>query len=310
MSLNDRVLRSAKPWDKAYRLADGGGLYMEVSPAGGKWWRWKYRFGGKEKRLSLGVYPDVSRKAAREGRETQRQQLSAGIDPGEARKAGKRSPRREPRASRPLRKSGTRSSHRGGSPATATASPDVWRRTCSRGSASDRSQKSERRTCANRSAPDREPWHAGDGPPGEAELRAGVPLRRQAVAILHELEPLTIRATAARPDAPRYGFPGAQSHERPMSENAVLAALRRMGYAKEETTGHGFRSMASTLVHEQGWNHQAVERQLAHAERNAASVVYNFAEHLPERHKMMQAWADYLDALKASANVIPLFKRA
>ena len=94
-----------------------------------------------------------------------------------------------------------------------------------------------------------------------------------------------------------------------MSDNAILAALRRMGYTKDEMTGHGFRSMASTLLHEQGWNHQVIERQLAHAERNAVSAAYNFAEHLPERRKMMQAWADYLDALKAGAEVIPLFKR-
>jgi integrase len=92
-----------------------------------------------------------------------------------------------------------------------------------------------------------------------------------------------------------------------MSNNAVLAALRRMGYSKSEMTGHGFRSMASTLLYERGWNHQVIERQLAHAERNAVSAAYNFAEHLPERRKMMQAWADYLDALKASANVVPLF---
>ena len=83
-----------------------------------------------------------------------------------------------------------------------------------------------------------------------------------------------------------------------------------MGYPKEEMTGHGFRSMASTLLHEQGWNHQAIERQLAHAERNAVSAAYNFAEHLPERRRMMQAWADYLDGLKAGAEVIPLFRKA
>jgi integrase len=75
-------------------------------------------------------------------------------------------------------------------------------------------------------------------------------------------------------------------------------------------TGHGFRSMASTLLHEQGWNHQAIKRQLAHAERNAVSAAYNFAEHLPERRKMMQAWADYLGGLKAGADVIPLFTKA
>jgi integrase len=83
-----------------------------------------------------------------------------------------------------------------------------------------------------------------------------------------------------------------------------------MGYPKEEMTGHGFRSMASTLLHEQAWNHQVIERQLAHAERNAVSAAYNFAEHLPERRKMMQAWADHLEALKRNADVIPLFKRA
>jgi integrase len=94
-----------------------------------------------------------------------------------------------------------------------------------------------------------------------------------------------------------------------MSENAKLAVLRRMGNTKEEMTGHGFRSMASTLLHEQGWNHQVIERQLAHAERNAVSTAYNFAEHLPERRKMMQALADCLDGLKAGAAVIPLFKR-
>ncbi len=137
-----------------------------------------------------------------------------------------------------------------------------------------------------------------------------VPLSRQAVEILREIEPLTSRGIPAKPEAPHYVFPGAQSRERPMSENAVLAALRRMGYTKEEMTGHGFRSMASTLLHEQGWNHQVIERQLAHAERNAVSAAYNFAEYLPERRKMMQAWADYLDALKHKADVIPLFKQA
>jgi integrase len=79
---------------------------------------------------------------------------------------------------------------------------------------------------------------------------------------------------------------------------------------KDKMTGHGFRSMDSTLLHEQGWNHQVIERQLVHAERNAVSAAYNFAEHLPECRKMMQAWADYLDALEARAEVIPLFRHA
>ena len=89
MPLTDTAIRSAKPQTKTFKLFDGGGLYLEVSPAGGKWWRWKYRFGGKEKRLSFGVYPDVSLKAARTKRDASRQQLAAGIDPGEARKAEK-----------------------------------------------------------------------------------------------------------------------------------------------------------------------------------------------------------------------------
>jgi integrase len=125
-----------------------------------------------------------------------------------------------------------------------------------------------------------------------------VPLSHQAIEILRELEPLTNRTMPSRPDNPRYVFPSARTRERPMSENAVLAALRRTGYTNEEMICHGFRSMASTLLHEQGWNHQAIERQLAHAERNEVSAAYNYAEHLPERRRMMQAWADYLDNLK------------
>src|SRR4029077_2815289 len=89
MPLTDTAIRSAKPKEKTSKLFDSGGLYLEVNPAGGKWWRWKYRFAGKEKRLSFGVYPDVTLKAAREKRDACRQQLAAGIDPGEARKAEK-----------------------------------------------------------------------------------------------------------------------------------------------------------------------------------------------------------------------------
>ena len=129
-----------------------------------------------------------------------------------------------------------------------------------------------------------------------------VPLSRQAVAILQELRPLTADG--------RYVFPSVRSSARAMSENTVLAALRRMGYTKDEMTGHGFRSMASSLLNELGWNRDAIERQLAHAERNAVRAAYNFAEHLPERRKMMQAWADYLDQLKAGAKITPLHATA
>jgi len=95
-----------------------------------------------------------------------------------------------------------------------------------------------------------------------------------------------------------------------MSENTVLAALRRLGYTGDEMTGHGFRSMASTLLNEQGWNSDAIERQLAHGERNTVRAAYNYAEYLPERKKMMQHWADYLDNLRKQGKIIPLSKSA
>ncbi len=91
-----------------------------------------------------------------------------------------------------------------------------------------------------------------------------------------------------------------------MSENTVNAALRRIGYTKDEMTGHGFRSLASTLLNEQGWHRDAIERQLAHGERDAVRAAYNYAEHLPKRRKMMQAWADYLDSFETGAEVVPL----
>ncbi len=410
MPLTDTALRSAKPRAKAVKMFDGGGLYLEINPAGGKWWRWKYRYGGKEKRLSLGVYPDVRLKAAREKRDAARQQLAAGIDPGAARKAeklaqaGAESFEAVAREWHAKFSPGWVASHGdrilrrlekdlfpwlGKRPIAEIKAPDlltVLRRIESRGAqetahramqncgqvfryavATGRAERDPTGDLRGALPAPKEKHHASITDPkrvGEllraidaykgffatkcalrlaplvfvrpGELRKAqwpeidfdkaewripaermkmreqhiVPLSRQAIEILRELEPLTGQGIPAKPDAPRYIFPGAQSRERPMSENAVLAALRRMGYPKEEMTGHGFRSMASTLLHEQGWNHQAIERQLAHAERNAVSAAYNFAEHLPDRRKMMQAWADYLDALKASAEVIPLFKKA
>ncbi len=129
-----------------------------------------------------------------------------------------------------------------------------------------------------------------------------VPLSRQAIVILRELQALT--------GAARYVFPGARSNGRPMSENTVNAALRRLGYGSDQMTGHGFRSMASTLLNEAGWHRDAIERQLAHAERDEIRAAYNYAEHLPERKRMMQAWADYLSALEVGADVIPLRRAA
>lgn len=119
-----------------------------------------------------------------------------------------------------------------------------------------------------------------------------VPLARQAVAALKELHPLT--------GSGKWVFPGHRTNGEPMSENTVNAALRRMGYDRTMLTAHGFRGMASTMLHEQGWPTDVIERQLSHAERNAVKAAYNHAEHLPKRREMMQAWADYLDGLRAS----------
>ena len=403
MPLTDVVVRAATSQSRTRKLFDGRGLYLEISPSGGRWWRWKYRVGGKEKRLSLGVYPDVSLKAARARREAVRQQLAADIDPGQARKAQKLAltgadsfeavarewhakfsagwvPRHGGRILRRLEHDlfpwlGQR-------PLADIRAPEllgVLRRIESRGAvetahramqncgqvfryaiATGRAERdptgdlrgalpppTERHfasiiepkrigallraidtyegffvtKCALRFAPlvfvrpgelRRAAWPEIDLAAAEWRIPAErmkmrtphiVPLARQAVDVLRELEPLTNRVSAMTLDAPRFVFPSARSAARPMSENAVLAALRRMGYTKEEMTGHGFRSMASTLLHERGWNHQVIERQLAHAERNAVSAAYNFAEHLPERRKMMQAWADYLDTLKGASDV-------
>ena len=125
-----------------------------------------------------------------------------------------------------------------------------------------------------------------------------VPLSKQALDVLMEIKPITENG--------RYIFPSIRSTARPMSNNTVNAALRRMGYSKDEMTGHGFRGMASTILHEQGWLDDAVERQLAHVESNSSKKAYDYAKHLPERRKMMQAWADYLDVLKVGGKVIPL----
>lgn len=123
-----------------------------------------------------------------------------------------------------------------------------------------------------------------------------IPLSQQAIDILQSIHPLTSDGN--------YIFPSIRSHARPMSENTINGALRRMGYEKDEMTGHGFRSMASTLLHELGWPHEAIERQLAHAERNKVVAAYNYAEYLPKRKEMMQWWADYLDELVAGAKIM------
>jgi integrase len=404
MPLTDTVIRNAKPTGKPRRLFDGGGLYLELSPAGGKWWRLKYRFGGKEKRLSLGTYPETSLKRARERRDEAREQLAAGIDPSQHRKA--RNAAKADRAANSFEivarewfakfgptwvpSHGEKIIRRlekdvfpwiGGRPIAEVTAPELLallRRIESRGAietahramqncgqvfryamATGRAERDPSADLRGALTPVREKHHASITDPkaiGEllraiegyrgsqvtkcalrlaplvfvrpGELRKAewtefdldaaewripatrmkmreqhiVPLSIQAVAILRELHGLT--------GSSRYVFPGARTNGRPMSENAVLAALRRLGYSKDEMTGHGFRSMASTLLNEQGWHRDAIERQLAHAERNAIRAAYNFAEHLPERRRMMQAWANYLDALGHGAQVLPLRPQA
>lgn len=116
-----------------------------------------------------------------------------------------------------------------------------------------------------------------------------VPLSQQAVQILRDIQPLTGRSS--------YVFPSLRSRQRPMPDNTINAALRRLGYSGEEMTAHGFRAMASTSLNEQGWPPDVIELQLAHMERNKVRAAYNRAQGLAERRKMMQAWADYLDGL-------------
>jgi len=130
-----------------------------------------------------------------------------------------------------------------------------------------------------------------------------VPLSTQAVAILRELQAMTGQGDNV--------FPGLRSASRPMSENTINAALRRLGYSGDEMTGHGFRSLAATRLNEMGWNADAIERQLAHAESNKVREAYTHAaQYLDERKRMMQAWADYLDGLRAGGRVVAIKRKS
>jgi integrase len=403
MGLTDAAIRNAKPGEKPVRLFDERGLYLEISPNGGKWWRLKYRFEGKEKRLSLGTYPDVGLKDAREGRDHARKLLVGGVDPSAHRKAQKaaRATRaansfevvaREWHAKRSamwIESHAARLLHRlerdifpwlGSRPIADITPPEllaVVRRVEERG-AHETAQRALQ-TCGQvfryaiaTARLDRDPsqdlrgalapvkgghfaavtepkrfgdlLRAFDGYEGTLTVRCAlrlaplvfvrpgelrkalwadidldaaewrytvtktntahiVPLSRQAVEILKEIHPLTGRSS--------YVFPSARSGHRPMSDNAILAALRRMGVPKDEMTGHGFRAAARTILDEAlGFPPHLIEHQLAHAVRDPLGRAYNRTAHLPERQKMMQRWADYLDALKAGAEVIPLRQRA
>ncbi len=396
MALTDTAIRNAKPKEKPYKLADGGGLHVLVTREGSKLWRLKYRVGGIEKLLSFGKYPQVTLQEAREKALEAKRDLRTGIDPSHAKKAqkasasgadtfetiarewfekfsptwspshGERIIRRLERdifpwiGKRPIGEIKApellavlrRIEERGAVETAHRASQNcgqVFRYAVATGRA-DRDPSGDLRgaipptkakhhasitdpkeiggllraiddyegglivRCALRLAPlvftrpgelRRAEWKEIDWDkaewsiPGEKmKMREKhiVPLSRQAIEILHELQPLTGEG--------QYLFPSPRSWDRPMSENAVLAALRRMGYSGDQMTGHGFRSMASTLLNEQGWNRDAIERQLAHAERDEIRASYNYAQYMPERRKMMQAWADYLDQLRQGAEII------
>ena len=391
MNLTNLAVKNAKPSDKIRRLFDGRGLYLEVSPSGGKWWRLKYRFGGKEKRLSLGVYPDISLQKARQRREDMRQMVSDGIDPGENRKAQKKATRSKESnsfeviarewfekystnwAQESIRK-GLRGLERdifpwiGGLPVGEISSVkllEVLRLIEGRGAietahrmlgtcgrifryaiATGRTENNPAINLRGALPPVKgghfaavtEPQKAGeilrtlDGyegslivrcalrlapllfvRPGELrqaewkdiDLEKGewkylvqktktlhiVPLSQQAIQILQEIKPLTGHGC--------YVFPSARTNTRPMSDNAPLAAMRRMGIPKEEMSVHGFRAMARTILDEVlGFRPDFIEHQLAHAVRDPNGRAYNRTAHLPERKEMMQKWADYLDELK------------
>ncbi|MCH7866194.1 MAG: integrase arm-type DNA-binding domain-containing protein [Myxococcales bacterium] len=395
MSLTNTAIRAAKPSEKAKRMFDGRGLYLEVSPSGGKLWRFKYRFGGVEKRLALGVYPEVSLRLARDQHVEARQLLANGIDPGENRRAQKAN--RVARASNSFEviarewfdshTNNWSASHRirvirrleqnvfpwiGGTPiadVTAQQLLDAIRRIEKRGALETAhrilnscSQVFRYAVGTGRAKRDPSVDLRGALPPvkgkhfasvtdpkrfGEVlrmldgckgtlvvccalrfaplvfvrpgELRQAewadvdldaaewrytvtktdtqhiVPLSRQAVQILRELYPLT--------GSGRYVFRGARSAARPMSENTVNAAMRLLDIDKRELSGHGFRAAARTILDEVlGFRVDFIEHQLAHAVRDPNGRAYNRTAHLPERQKMMQDWADYLDRLKADAD--------
>ena len=142
-------------------------------------------------------------------------------------------------------------------------------------------------------------------PAGRMKMRDPfvVPLARQAVNLLRELHGLSTG---------RLLFPSLRTAARPMSENTVNAALRRLGYSGEMQTGHGFRTIASTMLNELGWHPDLIELQLSHQERNKVRAAYNRAQRLDERRKMMQAWADHLDVLRAggAGKVVPIKRPA
>lgn len=404
MKLNDVAVRKAKPEAKPYKLADGGGMYLEVMPNGSKYWRLKYRFQGKEKRLALGVYPDVSLAEARQRRDDARKLLANDTDPGENRKAKKAAGAesaansfqvvaREWAASYFKNKSASHhdrtmrrlelylfpwlggkaiseitapqilevvkrieslnkleTAHR-----TLQATSQVFRYAVQTGRAlrdpcpdlrgamptatvkhmaafTEPKQIAELLRaidgftgtftvkCALRLSPlvftrpselRTAKWADIDLDAGEWRYRVSktqtdhlVPLSKQALEILREIQPLSGQG--------EFVFMGGHDPKKAMSEAAINAALRRMGYdTKTQITGHGFRAMARTILHERlDIDPHIIEHQLAHKVPDALGSAYNRTKFIEQRKVMMQAWADYLDKLKAGADVITMRTRA
>jgi integrase len=403
MALSDTAIRNAKPGEKPYPLRDEKSLYLIVTPSGSKWWRLDYRFAGKRNTLSMGIYPDVTLKAAREKRDDVRRLLAEGIDPSEHRKIQKAalheragnsfevvarewfskfSPNWAPSHSSKIirRLEAEVFPWLGGRPIAEITAPELLRtikRIESRGvletahrtlqncsqvfrygvahGLCDRDPSGDLRgalppvkgrhfaaiidpggvakllrsfddfkgsyivLCALKLAPllfvrpgelrkaewasidlDAAEWRYTVTKTDTAHL---VPLATQAVAILRDLHALTGHR--------RYVFAG-RNPANPMSENTVNAALRRLGYdTQKDITGHGFRAMARTILHEElNQKPEVIEHQLAHAVPDALGTAYNRTKFLKERKAMMQLWADYLDKLKAGAEVIPIGKSA
>jgi integrase len=403
MPLTDTSIRNAKPGEKPIKLFDERGLFLLVTPTGGKWWRFRFMFDGKEKLLSLGVYPDVSLKDARERRDEARKLVANGVNPSENRKIQK-SARADlvansfeviarewfaKFASTWASNHGDRIIRRferdifpwiGGRPIAEITAPELLaavRRIENRGAletahralsncgqvfryavATGRAERDPSGDLRGALPPVKgthfaattEPKRVAeilrvlDGYEGTLTVRCAlrlaplvfvrpgelrnaqwadinfeaaewrylvtktntphiVPLARQAIEILRELQPLTGNS--------RFVFPSARSFIRPMSDNAILAAMRRLGIDKDEMSGHGFRAVARTILDEiLGVRPDFIEHQLAHAVRDPNGRAYNRTAHLPERRKMMQQWADYLDKLKTGAEIIPIHREA
>ena len=399
MPLTDLKIAKAKPQKKPKTMFDGDGLYLLITPTGGKLWRFKYRFGGKGKLLALGGYPAVSLAEARSRKVIARKQLADGIDPAAVKKAQKQAGTEDtttfevvarewhtkftPSWAASTAKTTIDRLERdlfpwiGKHPISEIKAPELLgalRRVESRGAlesarrvkitagqifryavATGRAERDPSGDLKGALAPPIEKHHAAITNPKEVgpllraldgyqgsfvvkcalrlapllfvrpgELRHAewtefnldesvwnipahkmkmkephlVPLSSQSVSILTELKELT--------GASRYVFPSGRSFVRPMSENAILAALRRMGYEKETMSGHGFRAMARTILDEVlQVRTDFIEHQLAHAVRDPNGRAYNRTAYLAERRKMMQTWADYLDGLKAGAVVLP-----